>query len=68
MVRNLLSTSDEPCCGNCRYFIRHYIHTDRRYRPLAYGHCIHPNLKPRSEDVLACRYYQPHPEVAKSPE
>ena len=36
----------EERCGNCKYFRQHYIQSSRgRYRPLQYGHCVHPKLK-----------------------
>lgn len=38
----------EECCGNCKYFRKHYIrYSNGRYSPIRYGHCVHPKLKKR---------------------
>ena len=46
-------------CGDCAHFRRHYIRMEEgRYDPLAYGHCVCPRLKPRTQDQT-CRHWTP---------
>lgn len=39
----------EKHCGDCAHFRKHYIKQGCCYRPLIYGHCVFPRLKPRKE-------------------
>lgn len=32
-------------CGNCLYYLRHYICREGAFYSLSYGHCIFPRLK-----------------------
>lgn len=48
----------EERCGNCKHFRQHYIRSSRGcYRPLRYGHCVHPMLKKRRVEEH-CPYWE----------
>ena len=50
----------EPTCADCAHFRQHYIHFDaNRYSAVPCGHCVHPRLKHRRPDTLACVHFRP---------
>lgn len=53
---------DDLKCKNCTHFRQHYVYWYRStYRKIPCGHCVHPHLKHRTPDTLACVYYTPKP-------
>ena len=53
----------EPTCADCAYFRQHYIRFDiNRYSAVPCGHCVHPRLKHRRPDTLACVHFRPKAE------
>lgn len=48
----------EQNCGNCKYFIRHYVKMSGRFSPIDHGHCRYPMLKNRVIDHKACKYFE----------
>ena len=40
---------DETVCGGCVHFRRHYIKIGNCYCPIAYGHCVYPRKKKRTQ-------------------
>ncbi len=57
------STKEKNICGNCRYFLRHYVWDGGKsqYFALPYGHCISPRAKFRDYDVRACQHFKAAP-------
>ena len=46
------SAQEEAVCGGCVHFRRHYIKIGKIgdcYRPIAYGHCVYPRSKKRTQ-------------------
>ncbi len=48
----------EQYCGNCKYFIRHYIKQTGKFSPIDHGHCRYPMLKNRMVDTKACKHFE----------
>lgn len=44
-------------CGNCGYFIKHYVFSSQRFTEIDYGHCTYPMLKNRDATHKACQYF-----------
>lgn len=47
----------EQKCGNCNFFIRHYIKSSGRFTEIDNGHCTYPRLKHRDGSQKACEYF-----------
>ena len=55
-------------CGSCAHFRRHYVKIGSIYSALAYGHCVYPLLKKRT-DGQTCPHWAPAemPEDTETP-
>ena len=51
-------------CGNCAFFMQHYVYSLNRFTPMAIGHCIFPNCKDRFE-TETCKYFEDRAEYKK---
>ena len=51
-------TIDAAVCGSCAHFRRHYAKIGSMYSALAYGHCVYPRLKKRT-DGQTCPHLLP---------
>ena len=48
-----------PVCGNCRFWIRHYMKESTRvYVPLPIGHCIGTKITKHRRESDTCDAYQ----------
>ena len=43
------SAQEEAVCGGCAHFRRHYIKLGQEYHAIAYGHCVYPRSKKRTQ-------------------
>lgn len=55
--RKLGSQQRPKDCGNCIYYIQHYVKSGSQFVPTYCGHCIHGNLKKRKTDD-SCKYFE----------
>ena len=54
------SAQEEAVCGGCAYFRRHYIKLGQEYHAIAYGHCVYPRSKKRTQSDT-CPNWTPKP-------
>lgn len=45
-------------CKTCRWFYQHYVRLNRKYSPIASGHCPWPHLRNRKADAPACERWE----------
>ena len=46
-------------CGNCKYFMQHYIKVGiRSYMETYAGHCIHGRIVNKRPDGKTCKYFE----------
>lgn len=45
-------------CGNCRFFIQHYVLADRKYIPTNCGHCKHGSRTKGRKPKDTCEYFE----------
>ena len=46
-------------CNNCKFFLCHYVKTDRGFIQTVYGHCANKQLRFRhNRDCKACKFWQ----------
>ena len=57
-------TANRETCGNCTFFMQHFIHTVGKFRPMYLGHCVFPNCKDRFE-TETCKNFTPRAEYEK---
>ncbi|PWM40135.1 MAG: hypothetical protein DBX52_03475 [Clostridiales bacterium] len=53
-------------CGNCKYFIQHYIKFENQYHKILCGHCIYPRIKERMKHAHACGNFAPKKGAAQN--
>lgn len=58
---------EKATCGNCVYFVRHYIRNGRKFQPLSFGHCTYPRIKSRTDETPACDKFLPQSKYRASP-
>lgn len=57
-------TAETPVCINCKHYYRHYLEDGR---PLLYGHCRFPRLKPRKAYDTCGHFEQKTPPSTGTP-
>lgn len=56
-------TAPQKICGNCRYFLAHYVKAGTRFHKICAGHCICNKYSrsawKKSDYAKACAYWEP---------
>lgn len=48
----------EQICGNCEYFVKHFVNIGGRFVHSELGHCTYPMVKNRQVQSKACKYFE----------
>ncbi len=60
---------NKPICGNCLYYVNHYIKNGRRYQSIEQGLCTcFTRRKNRKASAMACFCFEPQKSELKIPE
>ena len=50
--------NDKPKCGQCTFFIQHYVRWKRKFTKAFCGHCTFTRVKTRDQYTDACDHFQ----------